>query len=472
LTKNKQVFLAILLTVLSAFPQIVSAQDTAPQGPIYIVQEGDTLSSIAFQFNLTVDELVQANLVSDPNTLNIGDTLTIPGLEGVEGILTTQTITLGDSLENISKRYQVSQDLLTRINHLTSPAEVYTGIHLIIPQAEGAEPFNHQTLIEPGGSLLEAAAAAGKNPWSMVQSNHLGGTWDGLPGDIIYSSSGDDDPSPVLLHPSIQTIDLSPLPLFQGSTAVVRVLTDEPAVVNGTLDGYDLHFLPDGENSSVALQGVHAMAEPGLAPFSIKVEFGNGSTYELEQMVVLERNTNFLGNRGDEPERLTVDPEGLNPELTEPENQQLRDLVAPVNPQRMWEGLFAVPGYNREWLTSRFGNRRIYNGDPTIYFHTGIDFEGGTGLPIKAAAPGTVVFAGLLTVRGNTTVIDHGWGVYSIYMHQSEIKVAVGEKVESEQEIGLVGATGLRVTGAHLHWEVWVNGVQVNPLAWLDNTYP
>jgi murein DD-endopeptidase MepM/ murein hydrolase activator NlpD len=104
-------------------------------------------------------------------------------------------------------------------------------------------------------------------------------------------------------------------------------------------------------------------------------------------------------------------------------------------------------------------------------FHTGLDFGGGDGLPITAPAAGQVVFAGPLTVRGNATIIDHGWGVYSGFWHQSAIQVQVGQMVEQNEVIGLVGGTG-RVTGAHLHWELWVNGIQVDPLDWLIDTYP
>jgi murein DD-endopeptidase MepM/ murein hydrolase activator NlpD len=100
-----------------------------------------------------------------------------------------------------------------------------------------------------------------------------------------------------------------------------------------------------------------------------------------------------------------------------------------------------------------------------------MDFGGGNGLPITAPAPGVVVFAGTLDIRGNATIIDHGWGVYSGFWHQSEFKVKVGDLVETGQVIGLVGGTG-RVTGAHLHWEVWVNGIQVNPMGWLETVYP
>jgi murein DD-endopeptidase MepM/ murein hydrolase activator NlpD len=74
-------------------------------------------------------------------------------------------------------------------------------------------------------------------------------------------------------------------------------------------------------------------------------------------------------------------------------------------------------------------------------------------------------------VRGQVVVIDHGWGVYTAYDHLSQILVQVGQAVQPGQVIGLGGATG-RTTGPHLHWEVWVGGVQVNPVDWLRQAYP
>ena len=68
-------------------------------------------------------------------------------------------------------------------------------------------------------------------------------------------------------------------------------------------------------------------------------------------------------------------------------------------------------------------------------------------------------------------MIDHGLGVYSGYMHQEKILVEEGEQVETGQVIGIVGETG-RVNGPHLHFEVWAGGVQVDPLDWLERSYP
>jgi murein DD-endopeptidase MepM/ murein hydrolase activator NlpD len=74
-------------------------------------------------------------------------------------------------------------------------------------------------------------------------------------------------------------------------------------------------------------------------------------------------------------------------------------------------------------------------------------------------------------VRGNTTILDHGWGIFTGYLHQSQILVSVGDVVDVGQTIGMVGATG-RVTGPHLHWDVYVGGIPVNPLEWTSTAFP
>ena len=82
-----------------------------------------------------------------------------------------------------------------------------------------------------------------------------------------------------------------------------------------------------------------------------------------------------------------------------------------------------------------------------------------------------VVLTEPLTVRGNATIIDHGWGVYSGFWHQSEILVQVGDVVQAGQLIGQIGGAGL-TTGPHLHWELFVGGVQADPLQWTRQSFP
>jgi murein DD-endopeptidase MepM/ murein hydrolase activator NlpD len=214
---------------------------------------------------------------------------------------------------------------------------------------------------------------------------------------------------------------------------------------------------------------VHALKEPGVYPLRVEATLPNGSQQSFEQMVLVTAG-DYLS------ENIPLnDPSTLDPAVTEPENQNITAVTTPATPTRYWEGVFTSPAVYTDCFTSRYGTRRLYkvtNSDIEIAgFHTGLDFCGGEGLQILAPAPGKVVFAAPLSVRGNATIIDHGWGVYSGFWHQSQIAVNVGDMVETGQVIGLVGGTG-RVTGAHLHWEVWVNGVQVDPLDWLSQAYP
>ncbi len=98
--------------------------------------------------------------------------------------------------------------------------------------------------------------------------------------------------------------------------------------------------------------------------------------------------------------------------------------------------------------------------------HPGIDIGANMGVPIHAAAAGNVVYAGWMEGYGNLTVIDHGGGIATAYGHQSKLEVTVGEHVAQGQEIGLIGSTGFS-TGPHLHFEVRVNGVPVDPMGYL-----
>src|SRR5699024_4845766 len=107
----------------------------------YIVQLGDTLSLIASRFNVTINDLIAANPALDPNVLSEGQQIVIPGLEGVSGVLETEIISLGDSLRNLSRRTQVSDEQLKKLNRLVSPTELYLGVSLIIPTQEQLQPL-------------------------------------------------------------------------------------------------------------------------------------------------------------------------------------------------------------------------------------------------------------------------------------------------------------------------------------------
>jgi len=103
-------------------------------------------------------------------------------------------------------------------------------------------------------------------------------------------------------------------------------------------------------------------------------------------------------------------------------------------------------------------------------YHKGMDFASIKNAPVQAANNGVVVYAGYLGIYGNTVIIEHGMGVFSIYSHLAEFKVKEGDRVSKETIIGLTDTTGLAV-GDHLHFGVIVQGVEVHPIEWLDKKW-
>lgn len=453
---------SILIALLT--PRSAAAQAS---GPIYIVQSGDTLWSIAARFNVTIEALMAANNLSSEN-LQVGQQLIIPGLEGLTGFLNTEAIGLGDSLRGLARRHQVDISLLQRLNRIISPSELYVGVSLIVPQQEGATKLTASATPTTGETLLEVAVRHNSDPWTFVALNHLNGTWNALPGESLYFPGQSDAQTASGLPPAFISAEVKSLPLKQGGTAEIIVRAAEGATLSGFLVDRSLHFFDMGDGRQVALQGVHALLEPGVYPLHLDATLPNGSIQSYEQMVLVASGNYPLYS-------LTVnDVTTLDPAVMEPENQKILEIVTPVTPQKYWQGPFKLPVDKQYGITAWFGDRRSYNGGTYTSFHSGVDYGVySTEKPfdIYAPAAGVVVFTESLIVRGNATIIDHGWGIYSGFWHQEEIYVSAGDMVTAGQLIGKIGATG-RVTGPHLHWELWVNGIQVDPLDWLDVLIP
>ena len=458
-------FLTIILALALYSP--ATAQDDGQDEPYYIVQEGDTLWQIAARFGVTVEDLQQANNISDPGQVVIGVRLVIPGLSGINGRLNTITISYGETLRSLSRRYSISASSLARLNRLVSPAELYGGRTLIVPVIESQESsFAGRASLASGQSLLELAVLRGEDPWSLALENNLSGTWSGSPIDVLRIADLSQGDAPTGLPGAITKVDVDPLQMVQGGTTVVKLFAPAGITLRGSLAERNLNFFPQNYGY-VALQGIHALTSPGLYPLTLEGELSNGERFAFSQSVLIQ-DANFPFDPS-----LEVDPATLDPTVTEPESELWASLAAPVTPEKMWNGLFAspVPADFKDCWTSLFGNRRSYNSGAYDFFHSGLDFCGRVGTELYAVAPGKVVYTDMLIVRGGVVVIDHGWGIYTAYDHLSEILVQRSDTVQSRQLIGLGGDTG-RTTGPHLHWEVWVGGVQVNPVDWLSKSFP
>jgi murein DD-endopeptidase MepM/ murein hydrolase activator NlpD len=225
-----------------------------------------------------------------------------------------------------------------------------------------------------------------------------------------------------------------------------------------------LDFVSADGLEHIALVGISAIATPGPEKVSIRVQAEDG------QQIALVTRLNVVAGRFSH-EVLRFSPTVarlLDPKITEAEQKRLSEVYATSNAQILWQGVFAWPCTGE--ITSEFGTRRGYE-DREGSYHAGIDISGNIGDIVRAPAAGVVVLAEKLQVRGNAVIIDHGAGVFSSYCHLERIEVQVGQAIRPGDILGRVGATGL-VTGAHLHWELRVGGVAVDPREWTTRRFP
>jgi len=199
---------------------------------------------------------------------------------------------------------------------------------------------------------------------------------------------------------------------------------------------------PSGD-FALTVQIQPAQGEPASCELTIHVAAGKFATESLKVA----------------PQFVEPNPEQLA--RAKAEQQRLHEIYGTVTAEKLWRGKFRVP---LTGVTSgaNFGRRRVLNGQASSP-HTGVDFPAPTGTPVHAAQAGHVVLAEPLYFAGNTVLIDHGLGVYTLYGHLSEISVKVGDQLTAGALLGKVGATG-RVTGPHLHWGLVVDGARVNAL--------
>lgn len=256
---------------------------------------------------------------------------------------------------------------------------------------------------------------------------------------------------------------LASLTAVQGQAIEVTVAHEAGLeAVHAEWGEHRLPFVRDA-GEWLAVIGVDVDAAAGEHPLVIARDFGAAGTREETEQVIVAAKEFPTTELTVEPGYVELSPE--NQVRAARESREIAAIYATLTPERYWREPFAVPipgatgGRN-------FGHRRIFNGQPRNP-HSGADLAAATGTPIRASNRGRVVLAGDLFFSGNAVFLDHGQGVFSVYLHLSEILVEPGRMLEQGEVLGLAGATG-RVTGPHLHWGVRVLDARVDPFSLLE----
>ena len=251
-----------------------------------------------------------------------------------------------------------------------------------------------------------------------------------------------------------------------GPGDVVRLdiaCTCEATGTSATVFGRPIHFARVGDRWQ-GLIGIDLDVKPGTYPIEVAVTpTGSSAIASAQRLTVIDRRYPVR--------RLRVAPNFVDPPASEITRIQqdaaaLQAIFDAAGTPRQWQGAFQAPVSNPP--NSSFGARSIYNGQPRSP-HSGTDFSAKAGTRVTAPASGQVVLARPLYFTGNTVVLDHGLGLYSLLAHLQEIGVKEGDHLTRGGVVGLVGGTG-RVTAPHLHWSVRLNNARVDPLSLLAVT--
>jgi murein DD-endopeptidase MepM/ murein hydrolase activator NlpD len=444
-------------------PNPTDGGDPIPR--VHTVAEGENLTYIASLYEITIEELLALNGLSNADNLFVGQTLIIPGGEG-EAVATVYAVGGGDTLEQIAAVFNTTPTAILQTNRMINPAQapaagqtvtVVSRTGSALPQAVTGTPH----VVAPSETVTTIAAQYNISPAALAAANELPYPAYLFTGQRLRIPS--QEPYQYLSG-EWQQVVVRPFPIIPGNTVSIYVENLLEGRPSGQFGGQSLQFFPERDGFA-ALVGIDAFAKPGLftlhlegsgsrpwRPFEQNVQVGPGN-FTLQQIPVPEEQSALL-----------------DPAVRQDEDEFLNTFYLTSTELRQWDGLFTspVPG---AVITAPYGDPRSYNGGPVEIYHTGVDFAGTEGTPILAPANGTVVFNDLLELRGNAVILDHGQGVFSAYFHLSETFVAVGDQVAAGQTIAAGGSTGLS-TGPHLHWDLRIHGVPVNGLQWLETPFP
>jgi hypothetical protein len=267
----------------------------------------------------------------------------------------------------------------------------------------------------------------------------------------------------VFRAPSGGTLELT-LRAWQPGEAILVRLAEGPPGVRTTIRFLGRDFPLTGGDSGgpgLALIGLDLNLKPGSYELEVEDRGGDLPPASLKRTVVVQ-------SKRFPRKALTVKDEYVfyPPEVQERIRREA-ELVGAVyavrTPAWLGDGAFEPPHPGP--ALPNFGELRIYNGVPRSP-HTGVDIEAGPNEVVRAANAGRVALASELYLSGNTVIIDHGLGVFTLYCHFNRLLVKRGDAVRKGDPIGRVGSTG-RSTGPHLHWGVRIGDARVDPASLL-----
>lgn len=512
LTQMTGIMVLVICLLVSQNPLIAQSEAVDTTEPadgltLHVVQRGENLYRIALAYDTTIDTLAELNGITNVSSIFVGQRLLVPTGEDTS-IPATHTVQAGETLANIADLYDLDWQYLLDLNQLANADRIYPGqVIALVPEAvtlptaeptpssepsqepatdvPATDPVPTKAETEPGlgivatpaepsvtgvpflhtvqsgETLFKIATRYGLTVNDLVTANSIADATRIYSGQQLIIPNLEIPEAVVNLPEPLTHVQVNPILFKEGEAGSFVITTSAPTTLTGTFLGSDLRLVSEDGLQHRAIVGIPMYTVAGIYPVELFV--GTVTTYTFNVRVI-------AGNYGAQYITLGADQAPLyDPVVDETELNLLNRVTSEFTEPRLYGSNLSLPAAAA--MNAPYGASRSINGGGFDRYHSGADFASPPGTNVLAAAPGRVVLADTLNIRGNAVVIDHGEGVFTAYAHMSSLLVSIGETVQTGQVIGLAGSTG-RSTGPHLHWEVWVNGVPVNPLPWLQAALP
>jgi murein DD-endopeptidase MepM/ murein hydrolase activator NlpD len=265
-------------------------------------------------------------------------------------------------------------------------------------------------------------------------------------------------PRPALAQTAQETKQAAAVVAYPGGVARVPLGAADPAPQAWL--GDDRVLVLRERERWLAVAGIALAVKPG-STLSLRVARADGAGGEVRHAIRIKPKAYAEQRLKVAPGMVDLSPDDLA--RHERERAHLAQVIRTFSNAAPASLVLHQPVPGRR--SSSFGLRRVFNGQARSP-HNGMDIAAPDGTPVAAAASGRVLDVGDYYFAGRTVILDHGQGLLTLYAHLSAIGVEAGQAVEAGAPIGQVGATG-RVTGAHLHFTVYLNGAAVDPALFL-----
>jgi murein DD-endopeptidase MepM/ murein hydrolase activator NlpD len=435
----------------------------------YQIKEGDSLWTIAQQFQLSIQEVAQVNNIEQDQGLFPGKLIKIPKHEGDSPSSSRDTSTVihtverGETIWDIAQQYRLSQEHISSVNDLSKTDSLSIGQEIKIPIDNTKKEEAKKEEAQPGLSFQKDKLNSQGITTSLKQE------FSNLVKEVNSTAKEDESLWTITQNYHVSLKDLSQTNNLEDSErlSISQIIKSPPDSRSGNEENKT-----KGSDEKEPIQNILAQLSVNkklvISPTDLATEQETGTIASIPQTEKTKDVIHYVqkgetlwqisrkyqvsvqsiasANQFSESERLIVGQRLVIPE-TRSSSVSSHSFVWPLNGP----------------ITSQFGIRTL--GGRRDY-HTGIDIDARTGALIKAAESGIVSFSGYINGYGNVIIIDHAGGYSTVYAHSSSNLVKEGQNVTKGDVICKLGSTG-NATGSHLHFEIRENGKPINPLDYL-----